>query len=273
MGIRDDVAAVDDEAGPDETGIARRAVDLDVLGMAIAGELLDQRIVGQVDGRGRDRLEADEQIGQRRVVEQPRELAGDLGRGGRKPLSARTTNDVWACEARVGLGPAARSPPVSQMTRSAWAAPTKAPRTRSSVPKTPSPSSPRGRPPDGRTDRLADPDAEQDSQQHDERPERRIQQRAASLRGTAGGRSTRPPPGIAPASPTELRQGPGAEPDHHRDEQEDDHDEVEQVHRGSMDEPAPNVGTGSLTARTGRLRDGGQLTVIVTGGVALPPAS
>ena len=99
---------------------------------------------------------------------------------------------------------------------------------------------PRSRPPDGRTDRLADPDAEEDSQQHDERPDRRLEQRQRLFEGWQQD-DDEAATGYRPEEPDHLRQGPGAEPDHHRDDQDDDHEEVEQVHERSM---APNVGAG-----------------------------
>ena len=60
--------------------------------------------------------------------------------GGRTALRPRTAVEVWAASVRRGTGPMASRPPASQMMSSAWAAPTKAPSTRSAALRTPVPS-------------------------------------------------------------------------------------------------------------------------------------
>ena len=90
-------------------------------------------------------------------------------------------------------------------------------------------------PPDGRPDRLAEPDAEQDPGEHDEGAERWFDrvQRCLEVRqrqdreGTAADRSD---------EPGELGQGPGSEAEDRRDRHESDDDDVEEVHPRSMNE-------------------------------------
>ena len=153
------------------------------------------------------------------------------------------------------------------MMSSAWAAPTNAPRTRSSSRRRLLRGAPR-RPPDGRSDCLAYPNAEEDSNEHDEGPNRRLHQGKGLFEGWQQDQDEAAA-GERPDEPDHLRQCPGAEPDHHRDDQDDDHHEVEQVHQSSMDEPAPNVGAGSLPWEM-ESPAATQRTVTVTG-VASPP--
>ena len=201
-------------------------------------------IVGQVDGRCRNRLEADEEIRERRVVEEPRELTGDLGRcrqhARERPKHERLLGLGGKRRARSGREEPAGEPDDEQrLGRADERAhdPIELPEDAFSEPR-------RGRPPDGRSDRLADPHAEEDSDEHDERPNRRLHQFQGLFEGRQQDQDEAAT-GDRPEEPDHLRQCPGAEPDHHRDDQDDDHAEVEQVHRSSMDEPAPNVGAGS----------------------------
>ena len=127
---------------------------------------------------------------------------------------------------------------------------------------------------DRRPDRLADPDADQDAREHDERPDVGVQrgQRVLEQRqdedrdGAAEDRA---------GEADDLGEGSGAEADDAGDADEDDHHQVEPIHVRSMDEPAPRGGTGSggSTGRRSRQRVLAQVTVIVTGGMSLSVAS
>ena len=215
---------------PRDTASHVDAVTLTTLGMASRASCLDERIVRQVDGRGRDRLEADEEIGQPGVVEQPRELTGHLrrrrqhaveaaeherrlGLGGKR--RARSGREQAAGEPddqqRLGRADERAQHPV-ELPEDALAEPR-----RNAFARWPS-----------RSPRRA-PTLNEDSDEDDEGPSRRLDQRERLFEGWQRDEGDAADRDRA-EEPDDLRHRPGAEPDHHRDDQDDDHDEVEQVH-------------------------------------------
>ena len=190
VGVRHDVAAIRRRTRCRSRSRWHVAADtLTVLGSAIAASRWTSGSSGSVDWRRRQRLEADEQVGQAGVVEEPRERRRRSRSGRAGSRRAPRTNERGLGLAGEGRARAGGEQPAGQpddeqclrRRRRTRRARGRSPRTR------PSPSMAAARPTHRRADRLADPDREQDAAEHDERAKRRVDRGERLLEVRAAG--------------------------------------------------------------------------------------
>ena len=186
--------------------------------------------VGRVDRRAGQGLEADEDLGQPGRVEERAELRRDLGRwrqgGVQRPDRRGRLGGLGQARDRPDRQQAAGQPddeqclggagePAGDPVRRARGRPS--PRARAIIAA------------DGRPERFADPDREEEAGQHDERPQSRpgaVERLDEEGQGEHDDRAA----ADGAEQATDLGQGPRSEPEQDGEHHQDDGDEVEWVH-------------------------------------------